>query len=330
MFKLAFRAIVFSIALFSFQQAFAGAYIQEKGKLYTGEGFYYSSPFKSGFDGTLAGTTAIADANYAFNNRSYRISQTSDLRYGFAKNWEIGAKFDLGYLHSDYSVAVDNGIESTALDFRLDYFVVNPEIYIQRKLLEDKYGVLSLELGYLPGELVFARHGNYHKWQEGAYRLALLRAFNWESALYIFDKKKRVHYIELEIAASHYYNLNRITWEFNPLIAVRPGKNLIITTQLYNTFNAISFSKLPIPKSSITQRVNAIDFLDDGQKSELIDILFKDSQTTSTQNTSSKLDLKVGYEFGNNRTLNIEAITEVFSSNSFKDSAILISYEVIH
>lgn len=325
--KIVSSLVMFSAIAFNCNQALAGAYVMDKGKFSTSEGGYYSLPIKTRFNGELTGGT---DATFSQTNKADRLSQTSEVSYGLGAGWDITGKLDIGLIHNDFDVFVDNGTSSQKLNFNLNYVAVNPEINVKRELLKDNLGVVSLELGFLPGEFVFARNENYHKWQEGSYRVALFRAIAWQADLSPFDDKKRDHYVELEFAASHYYHLDRVEWEFNPVIGIRPAQNLLVSTQLYNTFNTVSFNKIPLDRNLINQRVDGVAFLDDAQKSELKTILLAQRQATSKANSNHKLDLKISYEFPNNRTLNLEGITEVFSSNSLKDSAIIMSYDILY
>lgn len=304
--------------------AFAGAWVNPKGKYELTIGGYYSLPSSSNEFGTLSGTP---DVDYKIKSENSRISQTNELTYGLTKDGTLVLLTDVGYVSDKYRPILSNGEE---FSISTDYFNAEAAFGYRHRLYEDNLQVISLQGLLYTGDISFGDNDTLYSKGSQAYSLALQYGRNFQ---YNFDfgfwkqtpSANRYHYFEAIGEAKHYPRVGQTEWNGEFHFGLSMTNKFRVIAGMYTSFNGVSINRSPLDSSEIASKVNATS-LDAGQRAELISLL-ESRRNDKSSSWFHQLDLKLEYQAAKNGVVFIEGLSSIIIDKPFKNNSLLVGYE---
>lgn len=308
--------------------AFAGAWLMEKGRTANSESFYFSLPSDSAPNFTISG---IAAANAIIKNTNSRFAGTSEFRYGYSDDLNLIMKLDYGYVRDQFELEVKDATSSSLYEFDLEYTTLSPYYGIQKKIGNDHFGVLSAEFLHYPGEYVIAEDEDYLIRQQGSVEARLLYGKPFKADINFFnlfggEGVERWHYYDMQMGLRYFYEQNQMQWEFDTHFGFRPADNWLVVLGMYHTLHGVSYIKKPVNAERINDIVNNTT-LNASQRNVLRDILRSNFEQGATYR-NHELNYKISYALTQNKEIALEGMSNFLIRKPFENNTVVLSYAV--
>jgi hypothetical protein len=310
----------------------AGAWLNEEGKFYSAEGLYHTFPSQSKTELFLPG---LPSSTASIIRESYRIASTSELQYGLSEESTLKAKIDIGYVQDDYEVELIKGANRSKSKFTSEYTSINSEFtYRQQFYKDENNSVMSSVFSYFPGEYIIANRLSYLVEKQASFEARILQGSPFKSDINFFnilggEGSERYHYFEWQLGARYFYHLNKIQWDFDQHLGIRPADKWLCVFSLYNTFIGASYSEKPYSTSdiaSVLDLAESINF-DSNQRNGLLNGL-SSMFTQNSRYRDHKLNLKISYELEPNKHISLESFSNVFVHKPFTNNTVVLTYDM--
>ncbi len=327
-FKTGARVCIFFVLLFlAFAplSAFAGAWLQEKGKTELTSSIFYS-PTSKWVSGDFAQDSLGNTVNdKVANNTGYKGLEFF-VEYGLKPDITLVGDLAI-YYYNDNITAFSSFNNETYQSFSIssDYFNLDTSFGPKVQLAKTDYSSLSAQFLFYPGNLVIKDKIDYIQ-QRLAFKASLLYGQSFNIPFGMEGRPNYGNYIDLEASYKPYPISGHHEAALNATLGLRPfNNNTLLIVALYNTFNGYSYTRRPFSKSAINADIDSL-----GLPPVLANSLRKDiaaDLVTDGSNPYFNLNFQIGFNLNKDTVLYLKSFHNVIQNKPFTYNSFYISLE---
>ena len=295
------------------KHAFSGAWLLPEDASFDSWGIYYSFPFKYKETSILEDDPSYI-TDLTIYNRQSKSGYSNFYEYGLNDTFNISGKLDFEQVKD--LLKVKTNLDELELDIM--YHKLVTEFKFKNLLDQNDNHIHSLSLDIFPGHFLFLDNSVYYFKKPAAIGLSLNYGY---SSKYIFE-----YYIDTTLQYRNYFDNSHSQINFNILLGIKPMNRMLMQLGLYNTIEGQVFNEHPFNHGLLKSTIDDFD-LSPQNKITLYDEIYRSLKSSNTYQYH-QLSIKLGYEVDCNKTINIEAFTDIFNNKPFKANTLALTYDI--
>lgn len=322
-FKLYLMIVSAIIAVIFPRMLLAGSWLLKYDEWFTSNGVYYSIPFKYGEkgsieDGVINGFTGLVGQklDYSIQNSQQKIGYTNFFEYGLKDNMNVSGSVDIEQIYDQINISTKDNTDTYNFSLTSQYWKLITQFAVKTQIMKRDKDVLSGSIKLFPGPLFITNNTNHYFNKTRGIGAGL--NYGYSPAVN--------YYIDTQVAYKHYPSISHHQLDTTIVAGIKPTSYMLCQIGVYNTFNGLNFDKRIFKRENLVALVNNSTWSPENKAALLKEIDY--SMRTVSKTNDHKLSLKYGYEFSENKMVNVEWFTNIFSAKSFKDNTIFLSYNV--
>lgn len=320
-----------TLSLIICQSGYSESWTYKQNETYFSNGLYYSH-----FKPRYAQWTTDGGESFKIKNNHKRIAHILDWHFGLRDDLNLFAKLDLGYEKEQLYVQVDNPNSAPRKQFftiNLDYSRINSDFGLRKQLYKDDQQVLTNRWSFSLGDLIVYDRGSYQLSRNNAietrlqYGQKFQQEYSWSKYFQGYKSQNFYHFFEWELGLRYYLEPKHFEVPFDVKFGFKFGSNWGGDIALYNRFNSFYHEQIPIKGHIINDHVKAFANLNDEDQDKIM-LSIQRLSSYEGCNNYHKLGYKLNYFITDSHTIGLEGLTNIFASNAFSNSIIMLKYSI--